>query len=138
MHFFSIFTSVPYKIYLKDLKGMLLGGSLEARWTSNWGHELSFKKPLHDVPFWASHLMYIIMVNFLEGIYDLSWPLKMKNIMFWYFFSLNFSNFTSDMDYTLLQDLKKVHCLWESFEARWSSTGGHNISSNVPLNDVPF
>ena len=78
------------------------------------------------------------MVNFLEGIYDLSWPLKMKNIMFWYFFSLNFSNFTSDMDYTLLQDLKKVHCLWESLEARWSSTGGHNISANVPLNDVPF
>ena len=30
------------------------------------------------------------MVNFLEG---LSWPLKMKNIMFWYFFFFKFFKF---------------------------------------------
>ena len=49
---------------LQDLKKVYcMGGSLEARWPSNGGNELSLKKPLHDVPFRASHLMYIVMVT---------------------------------------------------------------------------
>ena len=56
-------------------KFILYWGILEARWPSNGGHELLLNKPLHDVPFWASHLMYIVMVHFIVGICDLSWPL---------------------------------------------------------------
>ena len=62
--------------FLQDLKNVFcIGVSLEARWPSNEGHELSLNKPLHDVPFWASHLMYIVMVDFFDGICDLSRPL---------------------------------------------------------------
>ena len=80
------------------------------------------------------------MVNFLEGIYDLSWPLKMKNIMFWYFFFFKFFQFYFRHGLHIASGPQKgalfvgiiggkmvLHC-----------TGGHNISSNVPLNDVPF
>ena len=59
-------------------------------------------------------------------------------IVFLSFFSQIFSNITSGIDYTLHQDLKKVYCSGKSLEARWSSTGGHRISSNKPLLDVPF
>ena len=68
----------------------------------------------------------------------LLWPPKLKNIVFWSFFSKIFSNITSGIDYTLHQDLKKVYCSGKSLEARWSSTGGHRISSNKPLLDVPL
>ena len=68
---------------LQDLKKVYcMGGSLEARWPSNGGHELSLKKPLHDVPFRASHSMYIVMVHFIVGICDLSWPLMASNCKF--------------------------------------------------------
>ena len=62
--------------FLQDLKKVYcIGVSLEARWPSNGGHELSLIKILYDVPFWASHLMYIVMVDFFDGICNLSWPL---------------------------------------------------------------
>ena len=40
-------------------KGILLGGPLVTRWSSSLGHGLSPNKHLHDLPFWASHFMYI-------------------------------------------------------------------------------
>ena len=57
---------------LQDLKKVYCKGiSLEVRWPSNGGHELSLNKPQHDVPFWASHSMYIILVQFIVGICNL-------------------------------------------------------------------
>ena len=49
-----------------------------------------------------------------------------------------FANSTSPMEYTVLQDLKKVYCMGGSLEARWPSNGGHELSLNKPLHDVPF
>ena len=63
---------------------------------------------------------YHVMVIFLQIFYQL------------------FANSTSPMDYTLLQDLKKVYCVGGSLEARWPSNGGHELSLNKPLHDVPF
>ena len=74
-HVMVIFLQIFYQLFanstspmdytlLQDLKKVYcMGGSLEARWPSNGGHELSLKKPLHDVPFCASHLMFIVMVH---------------------------------------------------------------------------
>ena len=62
-HVMVIFLQIFYQLFanstspmdytlLQDLqKGYCMGGSLEAIWPSNVGHELSLKKPLHDVPF---------------------------------------------------------------------------------------
>ena len=54
--------------------------------------------------------MYIAMVHSIDDICDLSWPLmasKTEKLHVLVLFTLNSSNFTLDMDYTLLQDLKK-------------------------------
>ena len=63
---------------------------------------------------------YHVMVIFLQIFYQL------------------FANSTSPMDYTLLQDLKKVYCMGGSLENRWPSNGGHELSLNKPQHDVPF
>ena len=89
--------------------------------------------------------MYIVMVHFIVGICDLSWPLMASKtekyhvmVIFLQIFYQLFANSTSPMDYTLLQDLKKVYCMGGSLEARWPSNGGHELSLNKPLHDVPF
>ena len=156
-HVMVIFLQIFYQLFanstspmdytlLQDLKKVYcMGGSLENRWPSNGGHELSLNKPQHDVPFWASHSMYIVMVHFIVGICDLSWPLMASKtekyhvmVIFLQIFYQLFANSTSPMDYTLLQDLKKVYCKGISLEVRWPSNGGHELSLNKPLHDVPF
>ena len=69
--------------------------------------------------------MYIVMVHFIVGICDLSWPLMASKtekyhvmVIFLQIFYQLFANSTSPMDYTLLQDLKKVYCMGGSLEAR--------------------
>ena len=48
-------------------------------------------------------------------------------LTFFFLFVATFSNFTSGMDYILLEDLQKVYFRGGSLEARWTSNGGHNI-----------
>ena len=50
----------------------------------------------------------------------------LHSFSFFLFFVI-FSNFTSGMDYVLLEDLQKVYFRGGSLEARWTSNGGHNI-----------
>ena len=140
MHFFLKFNSrTALHMAWGPQKGILLRGFIRGQmdlqlrpWTF-----------IEKTPTWCTFLSLSFNVHYHGKLFGRHlWPLMAskneKYHVLVFFFSLNFSNFTSDMDYTLLQDLKKVHCLWESLEARWSSTGGHNISLNVPLNDVPF
>ena len=50
--FFTTFTSVLHKICLEDLKNVYYqGGSLEAKWSSNGGHNVKSNKTLHDAYF---------------------------------------------------------------------------------------
>ena len=109
--FYQLFANstspMDYTLFQDFKKVYCMGGSLEARWPSNGGHELSLKKPLHDVPFRASHSMYIVMVNFIVGICDLSWPLMASKtekyhilVIFLHIFFIFFATSTSLMDYT--------------------------------------
>ena len=60
LQFFCIF-NFTNRLHLASgpHKGILLGGPLVTRWSSSLGHGLSPNKHLHDLPFWASHFMYI-------------------------------------------------------------------------------
>ena len=77
---------------LEPQKGILLGRVKRSQWTSNGGH---------DVPFCSSHDMYNVIIHPVNIICNLPWPLKLRIVMFWFFFSSIFSNLTSEVDILL-------------------------------------
>ena len=84
--------------------------------------------------------MYIVMVHFIVGICDLSWPLMASKtekyhilVIFLHIFFQFFATSTSPMDYTG----PRKGILYGGFISG-QCNGGHNISSNKTLLDVPF
>ena len=146
--FFANFLSIICKFNLTNglyiapgpQKGILYGGSLENRWPSNGGHELSLNKPQHDVPFWASHSMYIVMVHFIVGICDLSWPLMASKTEQYHilviFLHIAYCKFNLTNGLYIDPGPQKGILYWGFISGKCN--GGHNISSNKPLLDVPF
>ena len=107
--FFSTFTFVLHKICHEDLKKVYyLRVSLEARWSSNGGHNVQWNKTLHDVNFWASQNMYNVSINSswpFVNFCGLYWPPFSDEVDIFMYKMHFFSTFTSVLHKICLEDL---------------------------------